>query len=186
MSAPLKHRQCGHCRSSFYVCRKCDRGQAYCKDACRTEGYRNRRRSANATHRKSPDGRADDRDRHREYRRRKKERAEQNAVTETFVMDNASSKSICTGISPPASTTPMKGALQVGAKENERERNLHPPRQPPTAHPPERGSSPPKMPCSAPRKVVEGRKVHPPPSIRPRWLPRCIVCGAEADFSVGS
>jgi hypothetical protein len=54
----------------FYVCRPCDRGQVYCSSDCRTAARRAQKRTANGRHQRSPEGRADHRDRQREYRRR--------------------------------------------------------------------------------------------------------------------
>jgi hypothetical protein len=66
----FRHRQCGWCRTLFAICRRCDRGQAYCGDACRTEGYRRCQRHANRRHQQSEEGRLDHCDRQRAYRAR--------------------------------------------------------------------------------------------------------------------
>lgn len=58
------------CRSAFFVCRRCDRGQRYCGERCRQKARREQRRAANRRHQRSPEGRLDHRDRQREYRRR--------------------------------------------------------------------------------------------------------------------
>jgi hypothetical protein len=69
---PLRQRLCRGqaCGAVFYVCRSCDRGQRYCSDVCRTSARRAQRRAANGRHQQSPEGKADHRDRQREYRRR--------------------------------------------------------------------------------------------------------------------
>lgn len=69
---PLRQRLCRRqgCGAVFYVCRSCDRGQVYCGSDCRTAARRVQRRAANGRHQRSPEGRADHRDRQREYRRR--------------------------------------------------------------------------------------------------------------------
>ena len=54
----------------FYLCRRCDRGQRYCSPRCREKALRRQRREANRRHQQSPEGRADHRDRQREYRKR--------------------------------------------------------------------------------------------------------------------
>lgn len=54
----------------FYLCRRCDRGQRYCSLRCREKALRRQRREANRRHQQSPEGRADHRDRQREYRKR--------------------------------------------------------------------------------------------------------------------
>jgi hypothetical protein len=70
---PLRQRFCRAeaCRSVFYVCRCCDRGQRYCSEQCREKARREQRRAANRRHQQSPEGRLDHRDRQREYRHRR-------------------------------------------------------------------------------------------------------------------
>jgi hypothetical protein len=69
---PLRQRVCRRqgCGAVFYVCRSCDRGQVYCSSDCRAAARRAQKRAANGRHQRSPEGRADHRDRQREYRRR--------------------------------------------------------------------------------------------------------------------
>jgi hypothetical protein len=69
---PLRQRLCRgqSCGAVFYVCRPCDRGQAYCSSDCRGAARRAQKRAANGRHHRGPEGRADHRDRQREYRRR--------------------------------------------------------------------------------------------------------------------
>jgi hypothetical protein len=62
------------CGAVFYLCRHCDRGQRYCSPRCREKSRRLQRHEANRRHQQDPDGRADHRDRQREYRRRLKAR----------------------------------------------------------------------------------------------------------------
>lgn len=68
----LRQRTCRlvSCRSLFYICRRCDRGQGYCSPACRAVSRRQQCRDANRRHQQSPEGRADHRDRQRAYRKR--------------------------------------------------------------------------------------------------------------------
>lgn len=61
------------CRTVFYLCCHCDRGQRYCSPRCRQKSRRQQRREANRRHQQSPEGRLDHRDRQREYRRRQAE-----------------------------------------------------------------------------------------------------------------
>jgi hypothetical protein len=61
--------RCGECRRLFVICRPCDHGRVYCDDACRSQSRRRIVRACRARHRRSPDGRADHRDRQRAYRR---------------------------------------------------------------------------------------------------------------------
>ena len=58
------------CGAVFYICRSCYRGQAYCGDECRAPAQRRQRRTANAKHQRSPEGRLDHRDHQRAYRAR--------------------------------------------------------------------------------------------------------------------
>ena len=69
---PLRQRLCRRqgCGAVFYVCRSCDRGQVYCSSSCRTAARRAQKRAANGRHQRSLEGKADHRDRQREYRRR--------------------------------------------------------------------------------------------------------------------
>jgi hypothetical protein len=63
---------CWHeCNSIFWICRHCDHGQKYCSEHCRTKSRREQRRAANLRHRKTPEGRLDQRDRQRAYRQRR-------------------------------------------------------------------------------------------------------------------
>jgi len=62
------------CGAIFYLCRRCDRGQRYCGPHCREKALRLQRRQANRRHQQSPEGRADHRDRQRDYRRRQRAR----------------------------------------------------------------------------------------------------------------
>ena len=62
------------CGTVFYLCPHCDRGQQYCSPRCREKSRRLQRREANRRHQQTPDGRADHRDRQREYRQRLKTR----------------------------------------------------------------------------------------------------------------
>lgn len=58
------------CGTVFYLCRRCDRGQRYCSPHCRQKALHRQRRQANRRHQQTPEGRADHRDRQREYRQR--------------------------------------------------------------------------------------------------------------------
>lgn len=59
----------------FHVCCCCDRGHRYCSDHCRQEARRRQRREANRKYQKTEHGRADHRDRQRNYRERQAEAA---------------------------------------------------------------------------------------------------------------
>ena len=66
----LRQRSCRKCHAVFWICSHCDRGQRYCSSFCRVPARRQQRRRANRRHQRSPEGRADHRDRQREYRHR--------------------------------------------------------------------------------------------------------------------
>jgi len=66
----LRSRLCRGCTALFFICTCCDRGHAYCGEACRTAARRRQRRAANGRYQTSEEGRLDHRDRQREYRRR--------------------------------------------------------------------------------------------------------------------
>jgi len=68
----LRMRACRGCGALFFLCRCCDRGHAYCGDACRQRGRARSRREARARHQSSPEGRADHRDAMRALRARRR------------------------------------------------------------------------------------------------------------------
>lgn len=80
----------------FYLCRHCDRGQRYCSSHCREKSLRQQRRQANRRHPQDPDGRADHRDRQREYRRRLKAR-----VTDQSSLRSPSGANLIAPHAPP-------------------------------------------------------------------------------------
>ena len=87
------------CGAVFYLCCHCDRGQRYCSPRCREKALRLQRRQANRRHQQDPDGRADHRDRQREYRRRLKAR----------VTDKSSLRaSPCVNLSAPPAREPVE------------------------------------------------------------------------------
>ena len=59
------------CRTTFWICTHCDRGQRYCSPACRSEARRRQHRAANRRYQQSPEGRLDHRDRQQHYRERR-------------------------------------------------------------------------------------------------------------------
>jgi hypothetical protein len=68
----LRQRSCRRCDAVFWICPHCDRGQRYCSAFCGVPARRQQRRRANRRHQQSPEGRADHRDRQREYRHRRR------------------------------------------------------------------------------------------------------------------
>ena len=59
------------CGKMFLLCRPCDRGNRYCSEACSASIRRESLKAARRRHRQSAEGRADHRDRQRDYRRRR-------------------------------------------------------------------------------------------------------------------
>jgi hypothetical protein len=87
------------CGALFWICRHCDRGHQYCSDQCRQKARREQRRTANLRHRKTLEGRLDQRDRQKAYRQRRA------AVS---VMDQGSPDAPSAGsILPPAYHPPV-------------------------------------------------------------------------------
>jgi hypothetical protein len=66
----FRQRFCGgrDCRTVFFICRHCDRGQRYCSAHCRDQARIEQRRAANRRYQQSAEGRLDHRDRQRQYR----------------------------------------------------------------------------------------------------------------------
>lgn len=71
---------CSVCSSFFFICIKCFRGQKYCSLPCKRLGYRLTQQKSNRKYAASLDGKLDNRDRNRLYRKRKK--PNKNIVTE--------------------------------------------------------------------------------------------------------
>jgi len=97
----LRQRFCRwhECNAIFWICRCCDHGQQYCSERCRTKARREQRRAANLRHRKTLEGRLDQRDRQRAYRRRR---------AALSVMDQGSPEPLNAGsIIPPAFRLPL-------------------------------------------------------------------------------
>lgn len=68
----FRMRACRYCRTSFFICRSCDRGHAYCGDECRASARRRDVRQARARYRRSPEARDDHRERMRDWRRKQR------------------------------------------------------------------------------------------------------------------
>jgi hypothetical protein len=76
----FREARCRICRTLFYVCRRCDRGQAYCGVSCRRAGRRAVLRIAKQKYRTHELVRADERDRMRAYRARVRDQGSQEVV----------------------------------------------------------------------------------------------------------
>ena len=94
------------CHAVFWICRHCDRGQRYCSPACQAQALRQQRRCANRRHQQSHEGRADHRDRQREYRKR---RAQIN------VTDRGSAADSVSGNMPPWDARSVRTAAPMGS-----------------------------------------------------------------------
>jgi hypothetical protein len=95
------------CRRLFFICSHCYRNHRYCSPDCRELSSIEQRRAARRRYRQSLEGRADQRDRQRNYRRRKADLAR--AAAEKNVMDQTPNPSLTSGIiaSPPVAA-PVK------------------------------------------------------------------------------
>lgn len=76
------------CRTLFFICTHCDRGQRYCSLICRRICRLQQRRAAGRRNQQSYEGRLDHRDRQRAYRLRKA--ASARAATKQNVTDHGS------------------------------------------------------------------------------------------------
>jgi hypothetical protein len=95
------------CRLLFFICSHCYRGQKYCSQPCRQASRREQRRTANRRHRRSPEGRQDQKRRQREYRRRIADRAR--AAAKNNVMDHTPNPPFTSCIiAPPPVTAPLQ------------------------------------------------------------------------------
>ena len=86
---------CRICTEIFYVCRKCDRGNVYCGEACRVTGKRADRRITARRYQQSFYGRRDHAARQVPYRAKTK-------VTHTGIQELAPSGSVCVDAMLPA------------------------------------------------------------------------------------
>jgi hypothetical protein len=102
----FREQRCRTCRAIFYVCRRCDRGQAYCSDACGVVSRARQVRDAKQRYRQHELVLADERDRQRERRRR--------------VRDQGSEKVAPRGSVPAdAMSPPMDGGDRAGGDDAE-------------------------------------------------------------------
>jgi hypothetical protein len=76
------------CRTLFFICTHCDRGQRYCSLICRRICRLQQRRTAGRRHQQSLEGRLDHRDRQRAYRLRRA--ASSRVATKQNVTDHGS------------------------------------------------------------------------------------------------
>ncbi len=105
----LRQRVCRwfECRTIFWICRRCDRGHSYCSDQCRSKARREQRRAANLRHRRTPEGKLDQKDRQKAYRQR---------AASISVMDQGSNNEVsAVTIISPAISPPV--AACIGSKQ---------------------------------------------------------------------
>ena len=102
----LRQRFCRNpdCRSMFWICRCCDRGQRYCSTECRAEARHRQHRAANRRHQGSAEGRLDHRDRQRAYRCRQLRRRVTDQGSQPFASRPLSGSGIA--ITTPAVAPP--------------------------------------------------------------------------------
>ena len=112
----LRQRVClrDPCRSVFYVCSRCDRGQRYCSRACRRQARLHQHRCANRRYRNSPEARADHRDRQRRYRQ---QRAQPRVPDQGSISISFRASSECGNGEPTITDTPSRpGTDRVARK----------------------------------------------------------------------
>jgi len=125
--AVLRQRVCRgrECHAVFWICRHCDRGQCYCSPACRDRARREQRRHANCRHQRSPEGRLDHRDRQRDYRRRRAQRALQARVTDQGSLSIASPVNMREWDTPSTRTAIQPSIAAVVARRGPENRPGH-------------------------------------------------------------
>lgn len=99
------------CRRLFFICSHCYRNHRYCSPECRELSFIEQRRAARRRHRQSPEGRADCRDRQRNYRRRQADLAR--ASAQKNVMDQTPNPPLTSAIiAAPPVTAPIEARAQ--------------------------------------------------------------------------
>ena len=106
---------CRYCGADAWICRRCDRGHAYCSPSCRKLGRRRRARRARRRYQVTSAGRSGNARRQREWYRRQ---SEQRAGILTHQCSN--DPAIHT-IIPPAMTEAAVAVLDEGANAVSRE-----------------------------------------------------------------
>jgi hypothetical protein len=97
--------QATDCRTLFFICTHCDRGQRYCSLICRRSCRLQQRRAARRRHQQSMEGRLDHRDRQRAYRLRRAAIA-RSRITKS-VTDHGSNRLVASvTITPPCNQQP--------------------------------------------------------------------------------
>lgn len=100
----FREQRCRVCRVVFHVCRRCDRGQAYCGAECHDVSRARQVQAAKERYRKHELVLADERDRQRERRRRVRDQGSKEVAPEGSVP-------------PDATCPPMDGGGRVGGDD---------------------------------------------------------------------
>lgn len=113
---PFRQRLCNAsaCRRLFFLCSRCDRGQRYCSDPCRSQTRREQLRAANRRYQQSPEGREGNRDRQQAFRRHKTPApcsASEKTVTDQSSQALLTSRTITPRPETAPGTEPWRGRL---------------------------------------------------------------------------
>jgi hypothetical protein len=90
----FREQRCRACKAVFYVCRRCDRGQAYCGEVCRRAGRCAVVRAAKQRYRQHALVREDERERLRDRRARVRDQGSKEVAPEASVPAAALSTSM--------------------------------------------------------------------------------------------
>lgn len=101
----FREQRCRACLVVFYICRRCDRGQAYCGEVCRRQRRRAVVRAAKQRYRRHELVLEDERERLREHRARVRDQGSKKVAPEASVPAAA--------MSPP-----MVGGDRVGGRSD--------------------------------------------------------------------
>lgn len=174
----LREARCGWCWGIFYVCRQCDRGQAYCTVACRVAKRNVSNRASRRRHQQTREGRLDNASRQAAYRARKK------------VTDQGIAESSVSGTVPPQ-TTPSSASTAAHERSVESMQDVQTPSPPQTER---RNYSTPddlRQSGAIARGVANASGVSSPSSVNASGRtiavaattsPRCSVCGCNRHF----
>jgi hypothetical protein len=173
-------RSCALCFGLFCICRRHDRGHAYCSTSCRKGGRQRSERRARAAYQRSPEGKADQRDRMR-FRR---------LLARSRVMDQGSEKLAQPGfvVAPAHASDSRVESNDVPASEYDDRidcRDDSASSCPPTDFGPEgtSGASSGTDQTNEPLGATSIASVAAGPVRLPGNAPlRCVVCGRIGDF----
>jgi len=167
----LRQAACAGCRSIFFICRRCDRGQIYCGIACRMRGRQQARARANARHQSSEEGRADHRDRQRAYMSRRRSMTDTGSVRHAW-----EGKVRGAGESPAPEVPHVHPSERTDGADQQREPGLG---DGPLRAGHAQGAAPPGEPSAPARDADLARSA----GALLRCAPaRCAVCGVRGSF----